>query len=420
MARPATNISMVASTGNEFGYLFTDYVLAGPDGTVLQQGGLNNTVLTVPTTGQYTLVLEGNANSGVSLALTPIVNPAPANLTIGADTGGSLLPQQVAAYSFTLANPTTLVLSSDQLGTASFALMGPNGTITTQDLNALAANYPSAPEGSHPFISLAAGTYTVQISNADANNPTNYAFTLFDLATATPLALDTVVSGSLAPSTSTAAYTVDVTAGTTLRLLTSGADVFVLDPNGMPLNRFNDYRGTGFTADLTGSYTILVEQVYYASANYTLEAYADPAPTPLALGQTVSGSLADGNTLASYTFTLATSTGLIFDSLTNDGSTYWALSGPNGFYTSNSFAGSDGFNNYYSLYNAAPDGAYTLTVTSDNGGNYAFRLLDTSTATPAYPRQHGQRRCQSRRLDADLQHSRHGGRAAGRNDDRPE
>ena len=96
-----------------------------------------------------------------------------------------------------------------------------------------------------------------------------------------------------------------------------------------------------------GTYTLLVEGSISNGTgplNYSLsvQKIADTT-TPLTLGAEVDGAITQVGQQNHYTFTLAESTELYFDSLTSDSGFTWSLVGPAGTgITARGFGGSDG------------------------------------------------------------------------------
>src|SRR5262249_35060533 len=89
-----------------------------------------------------------------------------------------------------------------------------------------------------------------------------------------------------------------------------------------------------------------------------------------------------------YTFTLAAPSQLLFDSLTNNGSLTWTLTGPAGAAVTNRpFNASDTFNNSTNPVLSLPAGNYVLRVQGSGGatGAYSFRLWDLAQATALTP-----------------------------------
>src|SRR5262249_15946790 len=97
---------------------------------------------------------------------------------------------------------------------------------------------------------------------------------------------------------------------------------------------------------LTGTYTLLVEGSVSNGGTiaYSFNAQKVTDTTAaLSLGQQVNGSIAQVGQQSNYTFALAIPTQLYFDSLTNDTSLSWSLTGPRGAEISaRNFTNSDG------------------------------------------------------------------------------
>ena len=120
--------------------------------------------------------------------------------------------------------------------------------------------------------------------------------------------------------------------------------ILVLNPNGNPLAPAAAY-GNGaaiFPISATGTYTILLEGETItngpvASVPYTLTAFVDPAPTPVAFATPTLGTLANQNAIPHYSFNLAAATSVVFNSLSANYYVNWTLTGPNGYSLSRNF-----------------------------------------------------------------------------------
>ncbi|MCA9200580.1 MAG: hypothetical protein KDA87_23735, partial [Planctomycetales bacterium] len=114
---------------------------------------------------------------------------------------------------------------------------------------------------------------------------------------------------------------------------------------------------------------------------------ANSGASPLTIGSTVTSNIGQIGETDQYSFTLASAANLYFDSLTFDQSIHWSLQGPVGEIVSlASFAFSDWF--YEPLDSLRlPAGSYQLTVDADYDyvGEYAFRILNSATATAITP-----------------------------------
>ena len=177
---------------------------------------------------------------------------------------------------------------------------------------------------------LSPGSYRLTVS-ASADGTGSYRFRLFDIATATPLTPGVLVSGGINPGNETDAYRFTASIGDRFSFnWITQTDIpnsywRLFDPFG------NRLFGSG-TADAgtirllaTGTYTILVEGYIgdITSGSYQFNVgFVDNVPvtfsgTPLTLGATINGNLANATTTNSYTFTLGAASRLFFDTLVN-------------------------------------------------------------------------------------------------------
>ncbi len=388
-ATAGTNVFLNAGGSQSIAYRLLDPYgrqVAGP-------AGLGSTTLAIQASGRYTLLVEGDiSNTGTAsytLGLTDAVDPAPAAIALNAEVDGQLAaPSQTTRYTFDLASDTNVILSSfTSDSNAQLALIGPNGTIFTENLQQ-AVNYPQGT----PIRTLAAGSYTVAITSTSPTDTLSYGFRLLDVGTAVALTPGTTVNATLGELSSVDAYTVTAQAGTQLRLVGSsdrGEPIVVLDPTGAALPQTGNLASTtDYAITQTGTYTILVEGRlgYYDFGNtrggvaYSLTAYVDPAPTPLAIGATATGTLADNTALVRYTFTLSSPSTLVLDTLGGDPTL--TMTGPDGYYLNENLYYSDSSSVGGDPALMLADGTYTISLVKDSSTTYAFRLLDLATATP--------------------------------------
>ena len=243
------------------------------------------------------------------------------------------------------------------------------------------------------MLSLPAGAYTLTVS-ASGQTTGAYSFRLLDLSQATALTPGTPVSGTFSPRQRHRRLPLQ-RHRRRLRLLRPalraiGSDYWrLIDPYG------NLLFGTALSTDggrltlaATGTYTVLVEggvaDTTAASYSFNVVPVSD-STQPLALGATVSASLAAPGEQDRYTFSLAAPSLLYFDSMTNNSNLRWSLAGPGGTLVSNrAFTASDGSGISGSPALALLAGAYTLTVSGagQTTGAYAFRLSDLASAAP--------------------------------------
>ncbi len=311
-------------------------------------------------------------------------------------TGAISVPGERDVFTFSLTNRARYYFDAlTNVNTLNWSLEGPGGSIVN------GRSFTASDAGNASILSLSAGFHRLTV-DADTANTNSYAFRLVDLAAATLLTPDTVVSNTLTPGNETDLYQFPANAGDRFlfdRLfLTSGQNIWwrLIDPFGLELfsSGFNDI--APLTLRAAGNYTLLIEGYVANSAVTTYSFTADfqsnvpPAlfvGAPLTIGQAVAGSLTNHTTNA-YTFTLNSETRVVFDTLTNSTSVQWFLEGPPGLIINNrGVNGSDGINFSGSPVLELPPGDYQLRVRRNAAGisPYRFRLLDLSAAAVVTP-----------------------------------
>jgi len=346
--------------------------------------------------GSYTLLVEGYiGDSGAgsySFNLTPVTDGSQA-LTLGSVvTGAVAAPGQSQRYTFSLGSAARLYFDSlTNTSVVHWSLDGPTGNI----VNSRNFNSSDAQNIGNPLLSLAAGNYTLTVA-ANSDSTGGYQFRLFDIATAAPLTLGTVVNGTLNPANSTMAYQFSLATPTKVLYDYQSS-------SGLPntyVRLFDSYGNVPITTGLNnvvgpqilpaGTYTLLVEGYIGDSGSGTFALNLTPVTDglqTLTLGSVVNGAIASPGQRQQYTFSLGTASRLYFDSLTNASGVYWSLDGPTGnIVNARSFSSSDA----QSVGNpvlSVPAGNYTLTLftSSDVLGGYEFRLLNLAAATVLTP-----------------------------------
>ena len=201
-------------------------------------------------------------------------------------------------------------------------------------------------------------------------------------------------ASSLNPGNETDAYRFNVTAGERYFFDVQGVstggsiDWRLIDPYGQQVwyNSFADV--TTQTLTVTGAYTLLIEGAVGNTGpvgyGFNVQKVTNTTAA-LTLGAQVDGAISQTGQQNLYTFTLANASQLYFDSLTNDSTFNWTLTGPRGTeINARSFQSSDA--DSLSLSNPPAlnliAGSYTLAVAGigDRTGSYGFRLLDLASA----------------------------------------
>jgi len=297
---------------------------------------------------------------------------------------------EIDRYGFTL-NETVRVVFDSLTDDASmrWSLEGPRGmVISERGFNVS----DSAERSGDVALDLAAGEYTLSVDGV-ADNTGAYSFRLIDIAKAQELTLGATVNGQLDPANETDAYRFSVAAGQVFFIgrFANPGDIYwrLLDPYGRTVvdrTHMNNDLGE-MTLAVDGSYTLLIEGRAYTtgSASYSFNvALLDAAvPRPMDLGALVAGRIAQAGQRDIHSFTLATDTRAVFDSLTADDRLLWSLTGPNGtLLAERPFQYSDSYELAGNTSILLRAGSYTLVVDGqgDRVGDYAFRLLDLALA----------------------------------------
>jgi len=345
--------------------------------------------------GAYTLIVDGPlGNTGSVDFGFRLVHPTVSTTAIAV---GDLVADSIATagqvqrYTFDVAADTVLAfdsLASD--GYLNWALYDGDG----YQIDGRNFTWSDGASANGELISVTTGQYTLVV-DPDGASTGSYAFRLLDMAGATPIALGDAFPVQLLQSgRETRAFAFDAQSGdhVTLNLdYVSGDGSTILqlfDPFGRRVAR----AGTGQTPlrlEQTGRYTLLVEGYIYSGADSVYNVFLDlqsndggnalPAGTPIAVGDTVTGTLDASATPVVYNFALASDATLLLDALgAEEYSLSWSLSGPRGSETTNQyFYSSDGGYPYYGVHPLRlAAGEYALTLRGSSAQAYAFRLVD--------------------------------------------
>ena len=371
------------------------WLLIDPFGnTLFDQSFYDVGAMTLPADGEYTLLVGGHhleqphGVGNFSFVVSPIA-PGTQPLVLGAATGGAIVhPGQTQTYTFTLADRAlvSVDLLSNSVNQISWTLRGPHAATVAS------ASFTSSGWFVHELL---AGEYTFTVSaNGDATG--SYGFRILNLSAATPIALGSPVNDALVPTSGTTAFRFEGTAGQTIYFDSAPVSGFtyagapywlLLDAYGTVLmDRFFGDFGP-LTLPANGRYTLLVGGNFYESTpsgtfGFTVNPVTNSTQA-IAVGATVAGTIAHPGQARRYTFTIPSATQVLFDTLTNNPSLRWVLTGPTGTLNNNQTFGSDGL----FIYDAAP-GAYTVTVDaagSEAVGEFFFRVLDLAAARTISP-----------------------------------
>ena len=372
--------------------------LIDPHGQALSNAYLGSDVdtLTMPITGTYVLIIEGDnnfntSNVSYSFNVQSVVDAAPQALVLGSTVASSIAtPGQSDRYAFTLAAPSRLYF--DALTTSNgiyWTLTGPAGVAVSNHPFANDSIYNS----SAPSLNLIAGDYELTIDGVGETTG-GYSFRLLDLAASPALVPGTPVIGSLNPAPEADLFKLTVSAGDRFTFTTASPDPMnaywaLLDPLGRIV--LDNYIGDTVTTEplaMSGDYTL----IFYGNTSdtgivdYSLNvAFLGNTPptaftsTVYSLGATRSGNLATATQVLRYQFTLSSPTDLYLDSLSSASGITWSLQGPSGVVLSDHSLESGDI-----LLPNMLAGSYEISVKGAVGG-FQFRLLDLASATILTP-----------------------------------
>ena len=247
---------------------------------------------------------------------------------------------EVDHFSFHLDNVARLSFDSlTENGNLHWNLVGPAGAV----VNGASFRGFSGSDGNYAPLDLGAGDYRVDVYGS-GDTTGAYDMRLLDLARATPIALDSVVSGSVDQAGQTLAFTFDAHAGDNLYLTWQqhpDAYLRLYDPYGQQVN--SNYGGGQYydsavpTLAYTGRYTLLLDASggVPAGAGYgfTLHRMVTPVTEAGTWNSAVlpfSGTLAGAGDNAVLHFTLGSARSVMLDSFTWNDSMLLSMSGPQG------------------------------------------------------------------------------------------
>ncbi|HNI80523.1 MAG TPA: CARDB domain-containing protein, partial [Rhodocyclaceae bacterium] len=345
-------------------------------------------------TGRYTLLVEGRI--GAAADATPYAfrvlkaGEKVSTLTPGDVTRGTLASAaQSARYDFTLGETGQYFFDSLTADSRlTWSLRGPLGqTVSPRSFYYSDAYYSTG------ALALGPGDYSLYVS-ASSDFSGDYAFRLANLTQATPVNFDVDTAATLDPANGSLMYSFSGTAGERIALQQTGSGpsqtVFwrILGADGQQIagvNYFGGFMELPKLAD-SGTYTLIFEGDVTASGttDFSFRMIQCPDVTEaIALGDVIDRSIDTPGQVDHFTFSLASATRAVFDSLSNDYNLSWGLYTADGrLVAQRGFAYSDGWSSGDGLLDLAA-GDYQLVVDpyADFTGPFSFRLLDTSAGS---------------------------------------
>ncbi len=402
---PATDVYLFAGTAGEKltfasfndsnGFYGASWALYGPNNQLLANPYYTDSFTeTLPSDGDYTLVVPNNASSipsTYSFEVYQNVNPT-APITFGTPVISSLAnPGDLATYTFTGTAGQTLYFSSNNSAPGFYAqITDPGGSSILNQY--LGYNYYTY-EDSSVLTLPESGTYTVTISNQN-ETAGDFNFLLDDTAASTPVALNsgsgTSVADSIATGLSANIYRLTGSAGEHLYFQAqtqsaSSSDLYwtLYGPANQYVTSSVYWYDFSTTLPATGTYYLVVGGTNPANTSgvtYNFEVFDNVDPsTQLMFGSEISGTISNPGDEATYTFTGTVGQTLLYHTLNDSyNSLYLTLTTPqdgNNILDQNTSASTSPFLLPFS-------GTYNLTIFGSGAatGGYDFVLDDTSSA----------------------------------------
>ncbi|MEL7521568.1 MAG: putative Ig domain-containing protein, partial [Cyanobacteria bacterium J06553_1] len=232
------------------------------------------------------------------------------------------------------------------------------------------------------------GNYRITI-DVDGDATGAYGFSVIDTALTPVVPTDTVVSGELSPGSEDDIYRFVGNADQKVFLdaiaKNGSLDWVLYDPGNTEIASSSFFGDLELTLPLDGEYTLALRGTsdFSEVVTYSFEIVTpDELDMALQLNTTVTATIGEKGEKDIYTFSLSERSFLYFDSLTDEGSLNWTLSGPAGVEIDRlSFNRAD-----FTVIEAIA-GDYSLVIdgTNEHTGDYGFRLWNIADAAEFTP-----------------------------------
>jgi large repetitive protein len=341
---------------------------------------------TLTTSGTYLLVINGQNrtdNIKYSFKVTKPTSLTTA-VTLGTTVTGTIAqPGEKDIYTFTGTTGQQLLydgLVSNRNSDITAQLISPSGQNIVYNGNNSGVGLDGV-----PFTLTESGNYQIIIDGRAADIG-DYAFRLIDLSTAPPVTIGTTITDTLTPGIESDVYQINAKAGERLYFdslqKSTGANWTLYKPNGQVSNFVDlssDLETT--TLDANGTYYLVIRgNTANGNVNYSFKVTNPPtSSTPLTLGTTIKGTIAEVGEVDEYTFTAAVGQQLYYDGLGGKATGINSqIIGPSK--QTLIFNGAVEIDRYPVTITEA--GVYRLIIDGSGGniGDYNFRLLNTSNA----------------------------------------
>ncbi|AVH64089.1 beta strand repeat-containing protein [Nostoc sp. 'Peltigera membranacea cyanobiont' N6] len=371
-----------------------DWVLYDPRNiAVASNGNFDDIEYNAQTSGEYILAVRGKGafNEVNSFSFNIIDSLLPTSAyTLGSTVSG-FIQQKGEQDSFTFTGTAGQQLFYDTLNTTNYfpiTVYDPTGKL----IDGFDSRNDRGPNS--PLFLAKTGTYKVTVDGSGEDTGA-YKFRFLDRDAATPVNLDTDVSGAFTDKLQTDTYSFEIPA-TPLTSTPNGKQYIYIDGQaGDYNNRYNIYDLAG--RNITNAYVYEDRELYLdagkywltlsgngiANNNYKVRIITAPlTTTAMNLGDTVAGSIDKKGEQDSFTFTGTAGQQLFYDTLNTTNYFSITVYDPTGKLIDGFDSRNDrGPNSPLFL---AKTGTYKVTVdgSGEDTGAYKFRFLDRDAATP--------------------------------------
>jgi hypothetical protein len=352
-----------------------------------------------PETGTYLISIEGRPNdtaaSGSFSFMLHSRNDTTNTIVLGETVAGSITtPGHRRFYQFFMPSPGTIFFDSLANNSLTWSLVGPQGELVSSR-----AFWSSDSADGKSILNLVAGNHLLVV---DPSGPAlgDFAFRLVDSSSAQPFAIGGVVNGNLAPGNSLRLYRFNASAGERIYFDGRPNSGFTSTPYFKIYSPLGDLvvDNAQINTDVelsplaqSGSYLMSIEGRYSdtstnGSFSFLIHSITDVTNT-MTVGARVEGSISVPGQRHYHKLTLSQPLRAFFDTL-NDSSLPATLTGPSGIVFDSRQLWSTDSADGNALLNLVA-GEYQIEIDPNGAtlGTYAFRLVDSSTATAIAPGQ---------------------------------
>ncbi|MBE9061109.1 Ig-like domain-containing protein [cf. Phormidesmis sp. LEGE 11477] len=356
----------------------TFYLYGSNNQQVTAVNFVGNLDITLPGTGTYYLAAESFSDVALDYSFQIITNTASTTVLTLGDPVTSTISKggEVDVYTFSATAGQRLYYDGISGSTSIDAsLVSPSGVVVF--------SFNNVNNDRGPISLLESGEYQLRLDGSGSTTG-DYSFQLLDLAEATNLAFNTVVSSTLEAGRDTDFFQFEGTAGQQLFIEglgeQSGGIFYLYGPNNQQVTAANFISSFDITLPGTGTYYLAAESFSDVALDYSLQiSTPSVSTTALTLGETVTSTISEGGEVDVYTFSATAGQRLYYDGISGSASIDASLVSTSGV-TVFSF---NNVNNDRGPISLLESGEYQLRLDGSGSttGDYSFQLLDLAEGT---------------------------------------